>query len=370
MIQRRIGRVIAGLIVASLIVFSDLTAQPSRENKTQSSAPTITKEALLSPPKEGGPVVIHAAFHLQDINNIDDEAETFQFTGGLWLRWKDQRQAFDPNQAGVTEKIYQGNFQFDEISPAWYPQIILVNEAGSLDKQAVLLRVLPDGTSTLSQTIRAVAEAKLSMRRYPFDRQRLEAKFRVLGFDETEVKIEVEPRQREISGKDVRISQWQLLGFNLTSMEQPTPNFGNSGSASTLILSMEMQREAFFVVRLVVLPLALIVLLSMCVFWMERASLGDRINVSFIGILTAVAYQMVMADILPHISYMTLLNGFVNISLLVMCAAVVMNLVVGSYERQGRIDMSHKIDSRCRWIFPTVYIGWLSVITAIAFIFF
>lgn len=208
------------------------------------------------------------------------------------------------------------------------------------------------------------------MRRYPFDRQRLEAKFRVLGFDETEVKIEVEPKQESNLGINVRIPQWQLTGINLTSMELPTPNFGNSGIASTLILNMEMQRESFFVLRLVVIPLALIVFLSMCVFWMERASLGDRINVSFIGILTAVAYQMVVADILPHISYMTLLNGFVNVSLLVMCAAVVVHLVVGSYEKQGEIEISIMIDRRCRWIFPAVYIGWLSIITAIAFIFF
>ena len=43
--------------------------------------------ALLGPPNEDGPVVVRAAFHLRDINDIDDEAETFEFTGPSEYVW-------------------------------------------------------------------------------------------------------------------------------------------------------------------------------------------------------------------------------------------------------------------------------------------
>jgi hypothetical protein len=117
--------------------------------------------------------------------------------------------------------------------------------------------------------------------------------------------------------------------------------------------------------RLVVLPLGLMVILSWSVFWMERSSLGDRINVSFIGILTAVAYQIVVSEVLPHISYVTLMNGFLQLSFLVMCATVVVNLVVGSLDKRGEVAAGDRVDRRCRWIFPLVYFGLLGILAVV-----
>lgn len=107
--------------------------------------------------------------------------------------WQDRRQAFDPVIAGVQEQIYQGAYQFDEVSPAWYPQVLLANGSGMYETPAVLLRVKPDGTSRLVMAVNAVAESKLNLRRCPFDGQRLEAVFAVFGFDVGEVVLEAEP---------------------------------------------------------------------------------------------------------------------------------------------------------------------------------
>jgi hypothetical protein len=46
------------------------------------TTPSATGEPFLTgPPKNAGPVVVRASFHLRDINDIDDEAETFEFGG-------------------------------------------------------------------------------------------------------------------------------------------------------------------------------------------------------------------------------------------------------------------------------------------------
>ena len=145
-----------------------------------------THPSQLSPPPGKRPVVVRASFQLRDINEIDDAAETFDFSGVLRLTWQDERQAFDPAEAGVEEKTYQGSFQFSEISPAWYPQVVLVNESGHYETLGVILRVQPDGTSTLIQMVNAVAEADLNLRRYPFDAHRMDATFEVLGMDDEE----------------------------------------------------------------------------------------------------------------------------------------------------------------------------------------
>ena len=131
--------------------------------------------------------MVRASFEFQDIDEVSEENETFEFTGVLTLRWHDKRQAFDPAAVGVGEKIYQGDYQFNELSPSWFPQVVLVNSSDLIEQQGVVLRVQPDGTQTLMMKLTAVAKTEFNLRRYPFDKQRLEAVFEILGFDDSEV---------------------------------------------------------------------------------------------------------------------------------------------------------------------------------------
>jgi hypothetical protein len=334
-------------------------------------APTAKADAfLLDPPKNGGPVVVDASFHLRDLNAIDDEAETFEFSGVLELSWRDERQAFDPAEVGVDEKVYQGAYEFNELSPGWFPQVVLVNESGLFEKHGVILRVRPDGSSTLIETINATAEADLELRRYPFDQHRLDAIFEVLGADKSKVVLRTQGEPPDRSGDWLRTPQWTLTRVSTSTKDRPATGASGEDVASAFVVSVNVERKSFFVVRLVVVPLILIVMLSWSVFWMERSSLGDRISISFIGILTAVAYQIVVSEIQPHISYVTLMHGFLNLSLLIMCATVLVNLIVGALDRKGESDLGDLVDYRCRWIFPLTYFGLIGVMVGVTFTFF
>jgi hypothetical protein len=323
---------------------------------------------LIGPPNGDGPVVVWASFELRNLKDIDDEAEIFEFSGVLTLRWHDERQAFDPVAAGTDEKVYQGANEVTQVFAGWFPQVILVNESGLYQKSGVVLRVQPDGNLTLVERVNAAAEADLNLRRYPFDRQRLEAIFEVLGFDNTDVVLQ---RESEVgSSLDQGVPQWNVAEIGISSRDRGVSYAGRQGVASGFVVSMDVQREPFFMVRLVVLPLALIVMLSWSVFWMDPSSVGDRMNVSFMGILTAVAYQIVVSDLLPRISYGTLMNAFLNLSFLVMSATVMIDLRVCSLDKQGKSEAADRLDRRCRWIFPLTYFGLLLLIGGVAFSFF
>lgn len=326
---------------------------------------------LLSPPKQPGPVVVWAHFKLHDINEINDEAETFEFAGVLTLKWHDPRQAFDPAVTGAKEKVFQGDYQFNELSPGWYPQDVLINESGLNQKNGVILRVQPDGTSTLVETLNAVAKDEINLRRFPFDGHHLEVIFEVLGFDKDEVllKVEVDDTASTIA-REVKVPEWVVTGFNLSVRDRSSSHTGRRGVSSAFVVGVDIQRKPFYIVRLVIFPLIVIVLLSFTVFWMDRSTLGDRVSVSFIGILTAVTYQLVVSDHLPRIAYFTLIHGFLNLSLLVMCATVVINLVVGSLDKQGKSELGDRLDRRCRWGFPLAYFGILFIMFGVAMLFF
>jgi hypothetical protein len=92
-------------------------AQPVAEPANEPPQAATSAAFVLGPPKDGAPVVVRTSFEFHNIDEISKEKETFEFTGVLTLRWHDKRQAFDPAVVGVSEKIYQGDYQFNEISP-------------------------------------------------------------------------------------------------------------------------------------------------------------------------------------------------------------------------------------------------------------
>lgn len=356
---------------ALMIVVVLIGSQIAMAQSVDGSSGSVSSDSfVLGPPKGNRPVAIQASFELHDINLINEEDQVFEFTGIVVLNWRDPRQAFDPVRAGVDEKVFQGNYQFDELSPGWFPQAVLVNEAEPLESSGVVLRLQSDGTSTLTMMLNAAAKVDLDLRLFPFDRHRIEMIFEVLGFDASEVVMKVAGDNATLPTDHISVPQWSVEGATLSTRERQASSAGPRGVASSLILAVEVDRQSWYVRRLIVVPLVLIVLLSFSVFWMDRSSLGDRISVSFIGILTAVAYQTMMSDNLPRIAYVTLMHGFLNLSFMTMCATVVINLVVGVLDRKGMQSAGDQLDRRCRWIFPITYFGLLWLMIAVAFTFY
>ena len=207
------------LIASLLLMFPVVTLLPC-----DVCAETIIGQELLSTqenssdflnalPQEPVPLVITAGFELRDINFIDDEAETFNFTGVLTLSWHDPRQAFDPAETGIKERLYTGNFQFNEVYTGWWPQIVLVNESGMYDIHGVSLRISPDGTLTLTEKVNATAKTDYNLRLYPFDTQHLEAVFEVLDFDSNEVLLRTSSNTEVevlLPDEGFCLSQWHL----------------------------------------------------------------------------------------------------------------------------------------------------------------
>jgi len=329
------------------------------------AAESPSQAVLLSPPQTEGPVVVRVGFQLLEINSIDEQSESFEFSGVLTVQWVDERQAFDPATEGIGEKYYQGHFQFNEISPSWYPEISLLNVAGMFDKGEPLFRIRADGTCTLVAAVNASARTPLNLRLYPFDRHALRIVFGIPGYTNSELLIEPLPLPGPAPGK-IHLPQMKLLGTSTTAASILPTNPGSNQPTSTLVVELDVKRNPLFVLRLVVGPLFLVVILSWSVFWMDRASVGDRMSVSFVGLLTAVAYQIILGDILPHIAYLTPVNVFVNLSFIVMCASIVVNLIVGELNRSGRGTMADTLDNRCKVIFPIVYLS-LIIFTAVVF---
>lgn len=344
------NRMIASLLLLSALVLAQAATGAPGEHDAFQVLNTLGVRAH--------PLEIAAHFELQDIIAIDDEAEAFEFSGVLTLSWKDPRQAFDPAVAGVAEKQFIGDYQFNEIYTGWWPQITLLNNAGKLESHGVLLRIRPDGTLLLAQSVNAITKTNLNVRMVPFDTQRLEARFHVLGHDASEVVLVASGSEgEEPADLDANYTtpQWHVLGVAQRGEAFEALQAGEPRRVASYVFAVDLERKPLFYVRLVILPMILIVLMSWSIFWMDKSSLGDRINVSLIGILTSVAFQMSLDESLPQSSYMTLMNGFLSVSFVLMFFGVLQNLRVSFLDRQGRTAEGDLLDQHCRWLFPLVY---------------
>jgi len=177
-----------------------------------------------------------------------------------------------------------------------------------------------------------------------------------------DVRLEAAP---ELSGllqygrDEIGTSSWRVQSYSVATMEHDVVVAGPEGVAtgSLLLADILVAREPGYFLRVVVAPLVLLVMLSWSVFWMDRESLGERMDISFIGILTVVAFQIMTEETLPRISYFTIMSGFLAVNYLMLAASVVVNLYVGGLDRTGRGAVGDRVDRRCRWLFPLVYFG-------------
>jgi hypothetical protein len=314
----------------------------------------VAQEALRGPLSGPDPVVVDVGLFLVDFVDINADEQTFEFAANLSMRWQDPRLAFDPDEAGTSEKVYQGAYQFGEIFPGWWPQLVLRNESGRFESQGVVLRVSPDGVVSYSEQIQAIAEVKMDLRRLPFDRQRFAITFEVLGFDLDRVHLRPDPDRTGYG--ETTLSQWRIDGVDAVSTtDEPVYMNGEATRISAISFYFPATRSPNFLLRLIVFPIMILVALTWSVFWMDRESLGSRMDISFIGILTVVAFQIVVSDRLPRISYFTIMSSFMYIRYLTLAASVIVNLRVSALDRRGETARGNLLDRRCRWLFPAGY---------------
>ncbi len=107
-------------------------------------------------------------------------------------------------------------------------------------------------------------------------------------------------------------------------------------------MEIDVSRRFGFYIWKVLVPLFLLVAISWAVFWMIGDDLADRMSVSVTGILTVVAYQFIILDNLPRVSYFTLMDTVVTLSFGLMILTIVENVVVNVLYLQEQEDLAKK----------------------------
>jgi hypothetical protein len=313
------------------------------------------------PNPPASPTRVKCALLILDVIDINDVSESLEVELALLATWQDPRLAFDAAEEGTPCKLYQGDFQFAELFQGWWPQFLIVNQVGRGETSAVTVRVFPDGTVTYGEQRNATLETPMSLHNYPFDTQRLQMFMVPFGNTANEVVLEVDERylgtteDRVRHDSQVNVAGWDLQKLDMEADQAHLAVGDGLRTFSRIVTTVQFQRRSWQLVWQMLFPMLVIVSMIWSIFWIDIESLADRLNVSFIGILTIVAYQFVVMDNMPRMSYLTFTDTLLLVSFVTMSATIPQSLFIHSLVRQGRQRDAMAIDRVCRLSFPIVY---------------
>ena len=330
----------------------------------------------LTPP--AFPTDVYITLFDLEVFEIDEQQETFLIEADLGAEWYDPRLAFgaetdQPSPPAVFEQEAATDF----LKTIWWPNFELLDGRDSRSQMHLSIEVYPDGTVTYHERFSAVIKQQLDLRPFPFDVQ--EISFVVGPFSASPAAVNFLPME-----ENQQLVQWEPSEWVIELAELAvSPGVGCSGSGeicsddadcaagetcdygwATLAVNMVISRVPTHYVWKIILPLTLIVLASSAVFWLDLVKFpdpGDRLTLSFTGVLTIVAFDFVSADSMPKTFYASTLDKILMMAYVFMAINIALN-VASTIFSTDRPDTSRKVDLIGRWVFPGAFLFGLLVL--------
>jgi len=317
-------------------------------------------------PNPAGPVIADLGLHIVELTKVDEVTNTFTIEGFMDLVWCDPRMAFEAENGeehgGKILLKEKAQTLLDEI---WWPAVTFANQVNARNIENQELVLLSDGTIEYKEKFSAELEAHYDLKEFPFDRQKLEIEIESFAWHDDELIFKMNEEKIGFSN-DFEIAEWHIE--NVESKIESVKDLQDRATFSEFLMEIEVVRKYDYYLWKIIIPLILLVIISWSVFWMIGDKLVDRMSISMTGILTIVAYQFIISDILPRVSYFTFMDTFLSISFLIMLLSVFENIIVNNLDLVEESAKAQKLDMLSRIAFPLLYFVSLIALTLIFFL--
>jgi hypothetical protein len=332
-------------------------AEKAAEKAVEKVAADATTEEELKaqrPDEWKGPTKVHFFVFVLDIDEIDDASQNFTANVWLRLRWKDERLA-NPG----------GSLRQKRLEEVWNPQVLLANRQGLVSKSLPdVVKIHPDGTVFYDQRYTGHLSQPLMLSEFPFDKHTFTIHFIAAGYSIDEVTFAPDPSKvnPSIIGGEIAdtwsLQDWKLVQFEALPLRyEPMEGVNVPG----FVARFEAKRYIAYYIWQIVLPLAVVVVMSWGGFWVGRVHVGVRIGVATSSILTLIAQRFVFASLLPRLPYMTRLDYFTAGSTLLVFMALLVVLMTSYLSTIDRDPPARVVDLSARVAFPVAFLsllGW------------
>lgn len=298
------------------------------------AAPQLASAAPDAPP---GLRKVHVGLYVLDVQHINDLERSAEVDFVIVVTWH------DPSLAG--------RYKVSTVVPPssiWNPDVGVFNNRELRIQRSDDLTVTPEGQVTRTQRYIGTIGTRFDLSHFPLDRHEL--LFELASSKGGEVELFVQPQltgQSEgvsLTGWTVAQGQGSVIEHQLLHLRLPGVRY-----------ALPIQRMTSYYVWSVILPLALVVLMSITSLWIRPNFVAPRIGVAATAMLTVITYRFALAQQVPALDYLTRLDLF----LLGATGLVLGTLVVAVLSTRWHVntpERAERLDRACRIAFPTLFL--------------
>lgn len=235
----------------------------------------------------------------------------------------------------------------------WYPEVY-ANDIGSnlYLKQYNQLSITnkPDKNYHffLSSNLELEVKNEDNFHKFPFDSINVSAglNFRNINLNIDSIK---RVQNKEVIGRVLK--QWDVINVDLKIDHMSAPE------NQKLIYSVQLDRNSFYYIAKIILPIILIVCLSFGNFWIRSKEIEAKLNLTVGSLLSLIAYNFVFGEDIPKLNYLTILDSLILISyffaFLSTVAAIATSYLFTKGQSSGEF---HNWDRPLRLLLPLAYL--------------
>lgn len=323
---------IAGLI--ALVIWEQGGAANAQ---TLCAPPGISTD--IRPGASGAPTEVMVGLRLADLLNIDDVNQTITLDLAIRMQWTDDRLA---KWAGCKLPI----------NAIWFPRLDLENSGRVFLRWPQTASIDEGGKVTYLQRISGTLASYHQLFDFPFDRQKIILEFLTLDWSAEKVSLRVDEAFTGMRDQ-LNISDWQISGVDVRAGQRMIDALQKD--RSLIELEISAQRYLGFYIWKVLMPIALIVVMSWSVFWIDPVEFGAQVGLSATSVLTMIAFIFASSNMLPRLAHFTLLDRYVAWSTVFVFLALLQSLSTGVLAAQNRVELARRIDVASRIAFPLAF---------------
>lgn len=291
------------------------------------------------PDAAGTATTVSLGLLLADLIAISDTDQTVTLNVLLTMEWTDHR------LSPVAGCHYSG-------ADIWTPDIQLTNSGSLASRQPAELMIQDGGRVVTRVRFEGTVSNPWHMKRFPFDSNDILLQLVSLRYSAAEVSFLVNESwtgRRSV----MTVPNWDIGKPTASVNSIMMPLLGHE--ASFFSFEIPASRLADYYIFKFFFPLCLIVMMSWAVFWISPDHLGAQISLSGTSMLTLIAYQFTINDLLPKVGYLTIMDKFVLVSSILVFLALVEAITSGAMAHAGNIKAAERLDRISRWLFPGAY---------------
>jgi hypothetical protein len=313
---------------------------------------TMQGEAILQ-----APIQVQVGTKLQQIAGIDQKSERYEAVVSLLMRWNDPALAFRPDECGCEFKTYS-MAEFTALAEArgiMWPEYTYLNQQNNRWVQNDNVVVYPNGDALLFERFTTTFQAPdFDFRQFPFDKQTFFIRvdsllgtrfFEFVASDDSEV------------GTQLGEEEWYITD----SQTEIVTELSSTGSeTSGFVFRFFAQRHLSFYILRIFVPLLLILSVTWITFFMDDYS--KRVDATTANLLLFIAFNFTVADDLPRLGYLTLMDTILVGTFFISVLTVIYNVYLRRQEKRGHDTVIQRIDKYMIWLYP---LGYLIIFLAI-----